>query len=159
LLFELEPGDLAAMAAPQLAAALAEFDLVPPPASALPDLAARWFELFLQPGTVLPPVQSLWQEGRYDGAATVAVRQLAAAAGLQWGATARGAPPDHLGCLLLLWAELVVLAPPLAAQLVQQHLDFAPAALREAARDAGFHGAVARAVLAFVAELQGESGR
>jgi TorA maturation chaperone TorD len=158
LLFELTAADLDFMSHPSLRPILAESGITPPTLAELPALAARWFELFLQPTHSPPPVQSLWQEGRYEGESTAAVRRLAEAAGLQWGNGARGAPPDHLGSLLLLWAELVELAPPLAQQLVRQHFGFVREALQQATADRGFHGAVAIAVVDLVAELQGQAG-
>ncbi len=71
-------------------------------------LAAEYFEAFVDPQSQPPLVQSLCEEGRYDGAATGAVRKIAAAMGVQFDdETARRAPPDQLGAALLLWAELV----------------------------------------------------
>jgi TorA maturation chaperone TorD len=154
LLHELSVEEIAAMATPPLAPALAAVGIAPPHRDQLPELAARWFELFLQPRASLPPVQSLWLEGRYDGAPMVAARALAAAAGLELGGAARAAPPDHLGCLLHLWAELATSAPHLLPQLVAQHLPFAAAALAEARRDGGFYGQLARALTTFLGELR-----
>jgi TorA maturation chaperone TorD len=156
LLRELTADDLEAMAAPEVASALAAVGVSVPAVADLPELGARWFDLFLQPKHCPPPVQSLWEEGHYDGAAMVAARTLATAAGLEPGDGARSAPPDHLGCLLCLWAELAEVAPDLLPQLANGHFGFVDAALATARRDTGFYGEVARAVTGFVAELAGK---
>ena len=53
-------------------------------------------------------VQSLWTEGSYEGDSAVAVSKLAQAARFDFDrGSAHGAPKDHLGSILLLWAALI----------------------------------------------------
>jgi TorA maturation chaperone TorD len=150
LVRELDAATLADLQAPATAAALRELGIPVPDAAELEPLAARYCALFLHPAGGLPPVQSLWLEGQYDGKAAGAVRALAAASGWQLAAGARGAPPDHLGCILMLWAELVPERPELAARLRADHMAWAEGALRDASRTDGFYGALARATTLLV---------
>jgi len=98
-------------------------------------------------------VQSLWQGGQYDGDPAVAVRAIAAAAARELAPGSRGAAPDHLGCILTLWADLVEERPELAARLQQDHLAWAPPALAHARTAGGFYSSVAAASAEFVREL------
>lgn len=107
----------------------------------------------MHPTRGLPPVQSLWQRGQYDADPAAAVRAIAAAAALEVGAGARGAQPDHLGCILSLWADLVGERPELAARLLRDHLAWAERALDGARASGGFYGAVASAAVALVQDL------
>ena len=115
LLRELDGDALAALRAVPVAEALAAHGLELPAEAEedawLDERAADFHDLFLSP-TGAPLVQSLWQEGRYEGGAAGRVRQLAESLGLSLDAeAARGAAPDHLGCILLLWAEARGRAP------------------------------------------------
>lgn len=150
LLKELDAATLAELARPELAAALAELGLALPAETELAELGAEYCAAFLHPNDALPPIRSLWSEGRYDGDAAQAVRALARASGRVLAAGARGAPPDHLGCLLALWADLAEEEPEFAAQLAREHLAFAPRALAHLARRTGFYGALAAATGALV---------
>lgn len=91
--------------------------------------------------------------GQYDGAAAVAVRAIAKAAALESAPGARGAAPDHIGCILILWAELVHERPDLAERLRREHLSWAPRALAATARDNEFCGSVAAATIELVQRL------
>ena len=52
-----------------------------------------------------PLVASLWTEGRYEGSQAARIRDLAAAASVEFHReVVRGAPIDHLGVILHLWA-------------------------------------------------------
>lgn len=157
LLRELEPADLARWRAAGLVDELARAGLVLPDAGGqaewLDERAAEFHDLFLRPESG-PLVQSLWTQGRYEGDATVRVRQLAEHAGLEFQrGPARGAAVDHLGSLLLMWAATSSSAPPVADELVREHLEWARAPLTRIARRDGFYGAVAKLALATLDEL------
>jgi len=155
LVRELDADDLSSLRQEEVAAALLDLGVTPPDPAAEPDLAAEYCALFLHPEGALPPVQSLWTEGRYDGDAAVRVRSIAAAAGLS--PSPGGAPPDHLGCILVLWAELVDAREDLATLLARDHLAWAATALAPAVRRGGFYGEVARAVVELTQVLAEEA--
>ena len=144
---ELDAAQLELLRAPQLARALADCGIeLPQPAHAatwLEDRAADYHDLFLRP-EMGPLVQSLWMQGRYEGDATVRVRQLAQLAAVEFQPeAARGAAPDHLGSLLLLWAATDERAPSVAAEIVSAHLSWAQRPLHRIAAAGGFYGALA----------------
>lgn len=148
LVREVEAADLDRMRAPELAGLLRDLGLALPAAGGealwLESRAAEYHDLFLRPETG-PLVQSLWTQGRYEGDAAGAVRRLAAAAGVEFQrAAARGAAVDHLGSLLLLWAETVDRAPAVARRLAEEHLAWALGPLRGIEEQGGFYGALAR---------------
>jgi TorA maturation chaperone TorD len=151
---ELDRNTLEELRAPAVHEALSAFGIEVPDESELEALAERYCALFLYPADAPPPVQSLWQHGQFDGDAAQSVREIAAAAGRELAAGARGAPPDHAGCILLLWADLVGEQDELAARLVRDHLGWIREALRPVTGEAGFYGAVARGAVALVEELQ-----
>ena len=147
LLRELTADDLTALRDPGLAPALAELGLeLPAPADQaawLEQRAADYHDRFLRPQTG-PLVQSLWSQGRYEGDATVRVRQLAEAAGVEFQReAARGAAVDHLGSLLLLWAATAGPAPAVASEIVKEHLAWALTPLGQIEAGEGFYGAEA----------------
>lgn len=154
LVRELDAATLAELAVPHVAAALAALDVPLPAADELEQLAADYHARWLEPRTSPPPIHSLFRDGHYNGEPARAVRAIAAAAGLELAAGARGAEPDHLGCILLLWAELIGPRPELAAQLARDHFAWAERALQSAAADRGFYGAVARATTALIEQLR-----
>lgn len=154
LLRELDEATLAELRQDDVRAALADLGVEVPGDDELHELGGRYFELFLHPPGALPPVQSLWRDGQYGADPAAGVRRIADAASLQIAKGARGAAPDHLGCILLLWAEVRDDRPELAALLLEHHLAWAELALQHAAADDGFYGAVSRAAISFVRELR-----
>lgn len=158
LIKEVAAGDLARFRAPELTAALAEIGIeLPERADAerwLEERGADYHELFLRPETG-PLVQSLWTQGRYEGDAAVRVRQLAELAGVEYQpAAARGAAPDHLGSLLLLWAATDGRVQAVADEIASAHLDWATAPLRRVESADGFYGALASATAELVRALR-----
>ena len=157
LLRELDAGALAGLREASVATALAAHGLELPSEADegawLDERAADFHDLFLSP-TGAPLVQSLWQEGRYEGGAAAWVRQLAESLGLSLDReAARGAAPDHLGCILLLWSEARGRAPEHEQALVQDHLRWALAPLERLQARGGFYGALARLTAELVEEL------
>lgn len=157
LLRELDAGALAGLREPSVATALGAHGLELPSEADegawLDERAADFHDLFLSP-TGAPLVQSLWQEGRYEGGAAARVRQLAESLGLSLDReAARGAAPDHLGCILLLWTEARGRAPEHEQALVQDHLRWALAPLGRLQARGGFYGALARLTAELVEEL------
>lgn len=153
LVRELDVATVDELAQPAVAAALAELGIAVPPPADLDALAAAYFAHFVRPAAGLPPVQSLWLHGQYDGDAAQAVRAIAEAGSLELAPGARGAPPDHLGCILLLWADIVEDRPDLAARLQRDHFAWGERALSAVGRGAGFYSSVARAAAMLLREL------
>ncbi len=153
LLRELDAPTLDELRQEPVREALAAVGVELPADDDLPALAQRYFALFLHPEGALPLVQSLWRHGQYDGDAATGVRRIADAANLTLSDAARGAAPDHLGCVLILWAELHKSRPELAALLVEHHLAWAEQALQHAAAQPGFYGAVSAAARDLVGAL------
>lgn len=157
LLREPEAADLERLRAPELALPLEGLGIaLPSPAEQdewLEERGADYHRLFLSPDGS-PLVQSLWTQGRYEGDAAVRVRQLAAAAGVSYQrGAARGAPPDHLGSLLLLWSACLDRARPVAAAIARDHLEWSARALARVTAEDGFYGALARGTRTLVAAL------
>ena len=124
----------------------------------LDGLAAEYLERFVRPATGGPLVQSLWTQGTYEGDAAVAARKLAEAAALDFDKeAARGAPVDHLGSLLLLWATSLERQPEVARRIEEEHLAWAVAPLERLAGEDGFYGSLAGAVANLVRSLAGTS--
>ncbi|MCA8950791.1 MAG: molecular chaperone TorD family protein, partial [Planctomycetes bacterium] len=152
LLAELDAATLDELRAPAIATALAEIGIELPAPEALDTVAAEYFEHVLHPRGQAPLVQSLWHGGSYEGEAAVAVRRVAAAAGVELGPGARGAPPDHAGCLLVLWAELRERNAVIANDFATVHLGWLPAAIARS-RATGFYAAVLAAIGGLCADL------
>lgn len=169
LLREVDADLVASLGEPETRDALAALGLALPAASddaagdALDQLAAEYFAHFVNPAGAPPPVQSLAEGGTYEGDAATGVRQVAEAAGVSFDAEeARGAPPDHLGCELLLWDELAGRDPAAAAEFARRHLAWAPSHLRGRAGAAGpstdgFYDRLASVTADFVDEVLTES--
>lgn len=157
LLRELDAQGWQELSRPELGEALAALGILLPsgqPEVELERLAVEFFEAFIQPESGGPLVQSLWTEGSYEGEAAVALRKLGEAAGLEQDReAARGAAPDHLGCILLLWAKTQETRPDVAARLERDHLAWATRPLGQLARGEGFYAAVARATGSLLAEI------
>lgn len=155
LVREIDAATLAELRQPEIAAVLAAVGVEVPADAELPSLANEWLERFLHPRGASPPVHSLFRDGHYNGDAAVAIGEIARAAGLELAVGARNAPPDHIGCILLLWAELAEARPELAALLAEHHLTWSERPLLSTAARGGFYGAVAHATVALVRELTG----
>ena len=123
LLHELSADDLERLREPEVLEALAAVGVdVPPADTPLDELAAEFFDTLLRPEHG-PPVQSLWSGGSYEGDSAAMIRKLAEAAALDFNkSAARGAPLDHIGSILLLWAEARERAPEVAERLQEDHL-------------------------------------
>ncbi|MEM7230983.1 MAG: molecular chaperone TorD family protein [Planctomycetota bacterium] len=105
----------------------------------LEDLATQYFAVLLHPTEHPPLVQSLCVSGHYESASTASIRDIAERAGVEFeNESARGAPVDHLGAELFLWAELSRRSSS-AAEFAQQHLSWARQPLQQIARGEGFY--------------------
>lgn len=162
LLFELDAEGVAKLQAPDLRAALEGLGVevptidaaTPEGARALEELAAAFYAALLSPTGGAPPIASLWLEGRYQGEATARIADLAALAGIDFDAyNARSAPIDHLGCILLLWAEAAARAPEVADVLASDHLAWAERPLARIAAGEGFYASLAAAARELVEAL------
>lgn len=145
LIQEIDDATLVALKEPHVREALEAVGVPVAAATDLDELAAEYCATLLRPEHTLPPVESLWCEGRYDGNAAADVRAIAAAAAVEVAPGARGTPPDHIGCILLLWAELAAARPDLATRLAQDHLPWAIESLRILAERGEFYRHVALA--------------
>lgn len=155
LVRELDAATLSELGAAPIRDALAAVGVDLPSPDQLDQLAHEWLHAFLHPENGLPPVHSLYRDGNFDGDPAVAVRKIAKAAGLELAEGARNAAPDHLGCLLLLWADLVTDHPELARLVAEEHLGFADRALAPAIQgDSAFYAAVASAGLDLVRQIR-----
>lgn len=159
LLVELDGPRLEALDAPESRALLAELGVqVPTDASpeSLDELAAEFHGSLLRPeGSGAPPIASLWTEGRFEGAIAGRITELAKSAALEFGSeAARGAPRDHLGVLLHLWAASTERAPWVSDELAERHLAWADAPLDRVASGGGFYGQVAAATRELLGELR-----
>jgi TorA maturation chaperone TorD len=154
LLHELSADDLERLREPEVLEALAAVGVdVPPADTPLDELAAEFFDTLLRPEHG-PPVQSLWSGGSYEGDSAAMIRKLAEAAALDFDkSAARGAPLDHIGSILLLWAEARERAPEVAERLQEDHLAWSLAPLRRSGSGDGFYAQLARSVSAFVEDL------
>lgn len=153
LLRELDSKTLAELERPPVQNALREAGLELPEASELEDLAAEYFEYFVNPQKSKPLVQSICESGSYEGDAARGVREVATAAGLELEeAHLRGAPVDHLAVELFLWSELRVRDAEAAQEFARRHLLWAVPVLRHGER-AGFYAAICKAAADFIAVL------
>ncbi|GIW79014.1 MAG: hypothetical protein KatS3mg105_0821 [Gemmatales bacterium] len=118
-----------------------------PTAELLDELAAEYCSCFLGPADPVPLIQSVWEGGSYESGPAAAIRQIATQTGIEFDReAARSAPADHLGCILLLWAELVESCSEHAGYLVQHHFAWARRPLQLVARRGGFYGQLCAAV-------------
>ena len=161
LLTELTPDTLRALQEPEARAALTALGVqVPvdenPPEAFFDELAAEYHASLLAPtGGGAPPVASLWTEGRFEGQTVARLRTLAESAALEFGSeAARGAPVDHLGVLLHLWASCVDRAPWVSNELAADHLAWTEAPLRQMAKRENFYGSVATAASELVTVIR-----
>ncbi|MFT5733216.1 MAG: TorA maturation chaperone TorD [Planctomycetota bacterium] len=157
LLHEVTVESLRAMQEPGPLALLASVGVVVPDASDpsqefLDELASEYHAALLAPtGGGAPPVASLWIEGRFEGQIVSRLRVLATSAALEFGSeAARGAPVDHLGVLLHLWAASTERAPWVADEIAAEHLAWTHAPLQQMQGRGGFYGGVAVAAAELV---------
>ncbi len=154
---ELSPGVVRTLAG--VREALAELGMMlpePTDEAALEELAAAYFAAFVDPERGPPPVQSVVSGGGYEGPPAAAIRALATQLGLDRDtAAARGAPPDHLGSELELWAEIAERMPAQAPAFAAAHLAWARPWLRRAAGE-GFYGRLCAATLGLVEAVCGD---
>ena len=123
------------------------------------ELAADHYEALVRPTEEPPPIQSLVEEGVYEGRAAAGMRAVARAAGLDFDAdAARGAPVDHLGVQLLLWSELAGRDAAAAAEFARRHLAWAPPHLRRTEAD-GFHAHLKHRTADLIQEILNTSVR
>lgn len=152
LLREIDEGWFQVLQDPGLRALFERIGIeVPDPATAtLDDLAAAFFAEILQPEHGAPLVQSLHEEGEFEGEASRSVRAIADAFGLEHDASEmRGTPVDHLGCEILLWDELADRDPSAAQEFARRHLPWAVPPLRRASRTT-FYGQLQHAVARWI---------
>jgi TorA maturation chaperone TorD len=121
---------------------------VPDESCSLEALHGEYYDCFLAAEGSTPIVQSLWEGGSYDGPARSRLQKLADASALEIDRDAvRGAPVDHLGCILQLWAQLIEEWPDRAALLARDHLEWARPPLRTISERNSFYGELAAAVV------------
>ena len=131
-------------------------------AAALDALAADYFAALVQPEGRPPPVQSLVQEGKYEGEAARGIRTVAEALGADFDReVSRGAPADHLGAELALWSELRVRSPESAPEFATHFLSWAaPWCRRHAGAADGFYGRLFQVTAEFLdLVLEGDRSR
>lgn len=143
LLTELDADRLRALQGDATAAHLESLGIEVPHGSGsgvLDELAASYHAALLRPTNGgAPPIGSLWTEGRYEGDLAARIRTLAESAAVEFTPeAARGAPVDHLGSILHLWAETTTRAPWAADEIAERHLAWADAPLDRT--EAGAHG-------------------
>ena len=162
LLHELREPDLEQLTQPEVAAALFEVGVDVAPLRGqvdLDELAVEFLAAFLAPKQGGPLVQSLWTAGSYEGDSAVALRALAAAAGVEFDrAVARGAAQDHLGCILQLWAVSCEAQPEVARRIERDHLAWSLAPLERLAAGEGFYAGVSRGTAALVRAILEQAG-
>jgi TorA maturation chaperone TorD len=122
------------------------------PAGAREDaLAAEYFDCFVHPEAGAPPVASLWIDGDYGGSCRRDIERWAESVGFSFEPQSELAPvPDHLGSLLLLWAELYPRQPEQAAELAAHLQQWAPRALARPAQGKGFYAEVSRGLIDYL---------
>ncbi len=160
LVVELDAHRLEALQGPEAAALLGPLGLTAPEGTGegvLDELGAQFHAALLRPdGGGAPPIASLWTEGRYEGAIAGRIRTLAESAALEFDkALTRGAPVDHLGSILHLWAASVERAPWVADEIAEQHLTWIDPCLVQMAAVDGFYGEVAGVVSQLAREIRG----
>lgn len=161
LLHEVDARLIRSLDASGALAVLSEMGLrfpAPDDAAGIEQLACDYFEAIVKPMKGAPPVQSLHEGDTFDGEAARSMKQIAEAAGVRLDPDgARGAPIDHLGCQLALWAHLETRDPIAAEILAARHLRWALPAL-ERARGKSFYGTVLGHCAEFLATLPASAG-
>ncbi len=119
--------------------------------NAINELAVQYFEVFVNPSMVGPPIQSLAEEGKYLGQAAKGIEEIAKAAALSFDPdTVRGAPVDHLGSELFMWSELATRDSIAAQEFAHRHLTWAHAHLKPQ-QGSKFYSTLAKLVREFIA--------
>jgi TorA maturation chaperone TorD len=164
LLREANAADLELLRRPDVEAAFSALGVDVPHGATeivLERLAGEYFQAFARPEAGAPPVASHWRERQAGGDSAAAARRAAMAAGLEFDrAVVRGAPVDHLGHLMVLWARADESAPEVAELLRREHLAWGIDALQGRAfdADASFYSDLARATISVLAQLTGPEG-
>ncbi len=150
LLRELETETLRSLSDPVLSEILKGSGITMPEESELEELAADFFEYFVNPQQGAPLVQSISEGGSYEGDPARDVRKIADAAGVELDPThLMGAPVDHLAVELALWSVLVERDRSAAVEFTRRHLVWSLPRLRDNERQ-GFYGNVCRVVADFI---------
>ena len=153
LVREIDGALAAELSTPEIASALRGMGLEVPgfTRDVLDDLAADYFEFMVKPNDQAPLLQSLFEDGRYQSAVTVSIERIADSAGVELDRElARGAPVDHLGVELLLWAELATRSSSVAHEFAERHLAWSLKPLQAAALTGGFYGRLASTTAQFI---------
>ena len=113
-------------------------------------LAAEYFESFVKPIEMAPLIQSLVEDGAFEGRAARSMREIATSAGLEFDPkAARGAPADHLGSQIAMWTAIDRRDPATAREFASRHLSWALPEL-ERRRDDSFYGRLSGFVADFI---------
>lgn len=155
---EIDRSWAAELADPALRESLDQLGLALPDADdavAIDQLASTYFDEVVHPTTRTPPVHSLVVENKYEGNAAGGMRKVAESLGVdQDRDSSRGAPPDHLGAELTLWAELCSRSPESAPDFAAEFLAWAPRWCRRNAKAVpGFYGRLFAITADFVDEV------
>lgn len=104
---EVDEGLLTTMRHPDFAARLAEVsgDDLDVASVSLAELEEDYCQLFIGPANHLPPYQSVWRSGRFEGDATESMRRIVEAA--RYSRLHDGPMADHLGVQLDLMSHLL----------------------------------------------------
>lgn len=128
----------------------------PDTATLLEQLSTEYCDSFLIGPHQIPLVQSIHEHSTYEARSSQALRELAAEADLELDDDlARNVPVDHLGSILLLWAELVEDGWTEGHQhITEHHLNWAVPPLQQLSQRDGFYPELAQATLLLVHEIQ-----
>ncbi len=153
LIREVDEELLKELQAPEVSGALSEIGVtVPDDAEAL---RVEYASNFLVGPEQVPLVQSIWEGGAYQSETIQSLKDLAEETGLEYDReNARAAPLDHLGSILLFWAEVANDSPEARQQLAERHLSWARPALIRLASPEGFYVQVADVVLDLIEQIQ-----
>ena len=76
-------------------------------AHAIEELAVDYCRLFIGPSDHLPPYQSVWQEGQFQGSANASMREFIDLVGFQVGPLANSSMLDHFGLQLEMMGHIL----------------------------------------------------
>ena len=121
---------------------------------AIESLAADYFETFVKPLEGPPPVQSLAEGDSFEGEPAKAMRAIADAAGVSFdAAAARGAPVDHLGAQLAMWAHIHLRDHNASREFAERHLRWSLRHLDRGAQGEAFYDHLSKLVAEFIRSL------